>query len=136
MSAVLVVEDDADSREWLVKALGRSGHDVFAVSNGRDALAEVGLSRPDVIILDILMPGMDGIDFLEVLRSYLGWQQLPVIVITALSEGPQLERARRRGVQRVFLKSDFLLSELLESVQQLAAQQPLAASSSGASLRV
>lgn len=70
MAKILVVDDSEDSRETLAAYLRKFDHDVTCVPNGREALSHVLATLPDVILLDLLMPEMDGPSFLEVIRSY------------------------------------------------------------------
>ena len=117
MAAVLIVDDDVDSREVLARRLRKSGHQVRCAPNGREALAELTGDTPDVILLDAVMPEMDGVSFLEVLRCYLRWQSLPVLLLTGYSEGTHIRRAVELGVRKTFLKSDFDFQELLAHVE-------------------
>jgi CheY-like chemotaxis protein len=73
---------------------------------------------PDVVVLDLRMPEMDGITFLEVIRCYLRWSTLPVIVLTALPDGPTIVRAEQLGVRYIFRKSQFRLEDLAHAVEQ------------------
>ena len=88
MAKILVVDDHADTCESLAVYLRAAGHDVQALPNGREALAHVISHLPDVVVLDLMMPDMDGPSFLEVVRSYLRLQSLPVVVLTGISDSP------------------------------------------------
>jgi len=81
----LVVEDDASSRDILVKTLGRAGWGVAEAENGRVALERVAEGIPSVIFLDLMMPVMDGFEFLHELRQRPEWREIPVVVVTAKS---------------------------------------------------
>src|SRR5687767_14133667 len=94
MARILIVDDDGDAGASIGKFLEMSGHETKYVPNGREALVEVITSTPDVVLLDLVMPEMDGPSFLEVIRSYLRIQSLPVVVFTGLGESPLAERAR------------------------------------------
>ena len=89
--------------------------------NGREALIAVATVMPDVIVLDVRMPEMNGMEFLQVIRSYLRWSNLPVILLTAYPDDLPLERAHELGVKMIFVKPNFRLDELLECVNRLAA---------------
>ncbi len=104
MSYVLVVDDDLDSGEALTRMLRKRGHQAIAASNGHEGLSLLMGARPDVIVLDLRMPKMDGAMFLEVLRSYLRFQQVPVLLLTAFPDSPQVARAQAFGVLAVFEK--------------------------------
>ena len=80
---VLVVEDDEETRSIMARTLEKEDCDVMQAGNGREALEQMAQIKPDLILLDLLMPVMDGFDFLTVLRARPEWQHIPVIVITA-----------------------------------------------------
>ena len=105
MGSVLVVDDDADSRDVVSRLLGRAGYTVRSAVNGRDALIAVTTAPPDVIILDAMMPEMNGVEFLQVIRSYLRWSTLPVILLTAYPQGPHIDRAAGTGRQTHLLQA-------------------------------
>ena len=123
MGQILVVDDDADTAEATAEFLRRLGHHVRSVPNGREALAALSETVPDVAVLDVRMPEMDGITFLEVMRCYLRWETVPVILITGYPDDPRLARARKLGVKRVFTKAAFELHELAEFIDNLLAGQ-------------
>ena len=85
---LLVVDDDPDSRDVVTRSLAREGYSVKSAANGREALVAVAMTMPDLIILDAMMPEMSGVEFLQVIRSYLRWSTVPVILLTAFAEGP------------------------------------------------
>src|SRR5437660_7267258 len=87
MSRVLVVDDDVDGMEAVCRFLEKAGHDVMCKHNGREALAGLPTFSPNVVVLDLLMPEMDGVEFLEVLRKYYRGLTLPVVLLTAVPEG-------------------------------------------------
>lgn len=119
MSYVLIVDDEPDSSEFVSLYLRRLGFTTRCVANGRAALQALVNQTPDAVVLDVLMPEMDGISLLEVLRSYLRWYNLPVVVLSAHANKKQLERARQLGVEHVFQKADFKLAELAEKLQTI-----------------
>jgi len=80
---VMIVEDDIDNREMLGRQLKKEGWQVAKLANGRMALEQMHHYRPDLILLDLMMPEMDGFEFLDKLRQTPDWQSIPVIVITA-----------------------------------------------------
>jgi CheY-like chemotaxis protein len=119
MGSILVVDDDDDARESVSRFLTKSGYAVRSARNGREALIAVATTVPDVIVLDVRMPEMSGIEFLQVIRSYLRWSTVPVILLTAYGEGTVLYRARQLGVGCVFLKANFDLADLLKCVRDV-----------------
>jgi len=119
MAYVLVVDDEGDSREFVAKLLERRGHRVRCAENGRKALKELLNGQPELLVLDIRMPELDGIGLLEVLRSYLRWHDLPVIVLSAHGSDAEIQRAKDLGVSQVFHKANFNLADLATAVEQL-----------------
>ena len=104
MATVLLVEDDDEAAEPLARALRKSGYRVLSVPNGREALAVLILGSVDLLITDLRMPQMDGVTLLTVLRSYLRFQSLPVIVFSAYAEGRNHDRLDELDVAEVFKK--------------------------------
>jgi len=123
MGQILVVDDDADTAEATAQFLRRSGHKVRSVPNGREALAALSEAVPDVAVLDVRMPEMDGITFLEVMRCYLRWEAVPVVLITGYPDDPRLTRAHKLGIKHVFTKAAFELDELSGVIDGLLAGQ-------------
>lgn len=133
MGSILVVDDDADSREAVSRLLARAGYGVRAARSGREALIAIATTTPDVIVLDVRMPEMDGLEFLQVIRSYLRWSSIPVVLLTAYPDDLPLERAHAMGVKMVFVKTAYKLDELLQCVNKLYADPTARCERSGAS---
>ena len=124
MAKILIVDDNEDSCEPLAVLLRDSGHTVTCVPNGRDALTSVLSDMPDVILLDLLMPEMDGPSFLEVVRSYLRIQSLPVVVLTGLGDSPMIERARALRVNSILFKGKATPEEILKALEEALVRYP------------
>ena len=119
MAGILLVDDDDDGREAVARYLRKSGHMVNSARNGREALIAVATLVPDVIVLDAMMPEMSGLEFLNVIRSYLRWQTIPIILLTAFGKGEHIDRAKEFGVHCVFLKANFRLADLAACIRDL-----------------
>jgi CheY-like chemotaxis protein len=124
MAKVMIVDDAADASEALGRYLEKSGHLVRCVPDGREALAQVILDVPDVVVLDLLMPEMDGPSFLEIVRSYLRLRSLPVVVLTALGESPMVDRARASGVSSVLVKGRAAFPDVKRAVEEAICRAP------------
>ena len=124
MPNIMIVDDDVQGCEPLAVFLERSGHAVRCVPNGREALAQVITQLPDVVVLDLLMPEMDGPSFLEVIRSYLRLQSLPVVVLTAMSDSPMVDRVQNLKVNSVLVKGKATFEEILRAVEEAAVRVP------------
>jgi len=115
---ILIVDDDADSREALGRFLTKAGHSVRAAEDGHEALHLLGTAIPDLIVLDYRMPKADGVSVLYVLRSYLRWATVPVVILTAYPDEPRLAGVEHLGVERVFTKSHFRMEELVDFIEE------------------
>jgi CheY-like chemotaxis protein len=116
---VLVVEDDPSSRRTLRQMLKKEGFEVAEAENGRVALEHVARSRPSVILLDLMMPQMDGFEFVADLRSREEWRTIPVVVLTA-KDITQEDRLRLNGyVTQVIQKGTYGRDALLAEVRDL-----------------
>ena len=119
MPTVLIVDDEPDHSDFLSAFLRRNGYSTRCVPNGREALQQLLLNGIDAVVLDVRMPGMSGVDLLEVVRSYLRWYALPVVLVTAHGTAQELERAKALGVACVFQKAQFKLVDLLECLKKV-----------------
>jgi two-component system alkaline phosphatase synthesis response regulator PhoP len=86
MAKILVVDDEEDIRTLLLYNLKREGHDVSCAQNGKEAVESLGASIPDLIILDVMMPQMDGIEFCEYVKANPKWAHIIICFLTARSE--------------------------------------------------
>lgn len=113
MAHILVIDDEPDAREYVGRFLEKLGHTVAYAGTGREALGALLNKRPpDAAILDVRMPGMDGVQLLQVVRSYLRWYSLPVIVLSAHMTPDDVTKLREMGVVYVFHKANYELAEL------------------------
>ncbi len=119
---VLVVDDDPDARERLRTMLERDGWQVTEAGNGREALARIAARVPGLILLDLMMPIMNGCDFLAALRARSEWREIPIVVLTAKDVTPS-DRARlEQRVDQVFIKGTISLRDLARDLREVLAQ--------------
>jgi hypothetical protein len=113
---ILLVDDDEIMRESVRRALEQDRWAVAEAGNGRVALERLAEQRPDVIMLDLMMPEMDGFEFLVAMRAHADWQDIPVLIVTAKDLSAE-ERARLQGdVERIMQKNASELDELLREL--------------------
>jgi two-component system phosphate regulon response regulator PhoB len=103
-ATVLVVEDDPDIRELLTFALGREGWTMVAAADAEEGLASLAVANPDLIVLDIMLPGMDGLDFLRKLKADPALRRLPVIMTTAKGEDSDVVAGLELGAEDYVVK--------------------------------
>lgn len=116
---ILVVDDQPEVREILLSALQEAGAQVLMAGNAEEALDVVARKRPDVILLDLYMPGMDGWQFLERLTGRGGRPAPPIVLQTAADDYGSVQRARRLGVA-AYVSKPFRLNEVIETCVRVA----------------
>ena len=117
---VLLVEDDSFQRERMHAWLESQRWVVQEAANGREALDRLQQSKPDLILLDLMMPEMDGFQVVATLQKEAGWRDIPVIVITALDLDAKDHDRLNSGVQSVLVKETFQPADLVERIRRLA----------------
>jgi PAS domain S-box-containing protein len=118
---ILLVEDDAPTRELVRRMLERAGWTVDEAENGRVALERLAAAAPGLILLDLMMPEMDGFEFLEVLRRREAWRDIPVVVLTAKDLTADDRRRLNGSVARIVQKGASSRDALLREVRDLVA---------------
>lgn len=123
MKTVLVVDDNELNRFIAAQVLHARGFAVPQASGGADALSLIGAHAPDVVVLDIQMPGMSGFEVIERIRSSAdeAVARIPILAATALAMAEDRERCLRTGANR-FLSRPFSMKDLVEQVRALTAE--------------
>jgi CheY-like chemotaxis protein len=116
---VLIVEDDAALREMLRRRLEKEGWKTVEAGNGREALERMVENQPELILLDLMMPEMDGFQFLEEVRKHEAWRAIPVIVVTAKELSAEDRQRLNGAVERILQKGAYSREELLHEVRDL-----------------
>ena len=119
---VLVVDDSPEVREILVHTLERQGWIATTAEDGRAALEAISAKKPDLILLDLMMPRMDGFEFVSELRKRHDWRAIPIIVITAKTLTNEDRLLLQGHVQKVIQKGDFNHNELLVELRDIVAE--------------
>ena len=119
---VLVVDDDPDVREMLTRTLERQGWVVTTAEDGRAALDAVATRKPDLILLDLMMPRMDGFEFVTELRKRPDGRSIPIVVITAKTLTKEDRLLLQGHVQKVLQKGDFNRDTLLLELREIVAE--------------
>lgn len=116
---IMVAEDDVFISDIYAVKLKDAGYDVIMANNGREAIEklEAGV-RPDLMLLDIVMPYMDGFDVLEAIGRREEWKGIPIILLTNLSQKEDVDRGISLGAKDFLIKSHFTPTEVLAKVQK------------------
>jgi CheY-like chemotaxis protein len=104
MASILIVDDQADIRRVLTRLVRLAGHDAVDLPGGPEALAHLARHIPDLILLDVMMPDVDGFDVLRSVRADPRTARVPVIMFSAVSGEDMIERARAEGANDYWIK--------------------------------
>ncbi len=126
MTTVLIADDDADIRELVAFKLGQAGYTVLAVGDGVAALEAARTASPDLVILDLMMPGLSGLDVCAELRRSPATASLPVIMLTAKAQEQDVTTGFATGADDYVVKP-FSPRELVSRVQAVLARRAPAA---------
>lgn len=113
---ILLVEDDDALANVYVQRLRSEGFDVKRVANGEDALAGAKEHKPDLVLLDAMMPKVSGFDVLDILRNTPETANLKIIMLTALSQESDKQRAQGLGVDDYLVKSQVVISDVIDRI--------------------
>jgi signal transduction histidine kinase/CheY-like chemotaxis protein len=115
---VLLVEDDQDARAIMARDLQKAGWDVTEAANGQEALDAMAQKQPGMVVLDLMMPVLDGFGFLAEMRANSAWQDIPVIVVTAKDLTPEERTELSDVTAKVLEKNSYTREQLLEQVRK------------------
>jgi len=118
---ILIVEDDNVLRDVLGEKLAKNGYLVEKAPDGLVAMEKIHANKPDAVLLDILMPHMNGIEVLEQLHADPDFQGIPVVIISNSGQPVEVERARELGAREFLIKAVFDPNEVLEKVRKVIA---------------
>jgi CheY-like chemotaxis protein len=104
MSVILIVEDHDDTRNALRLLFNRWGYDTLSAETGEAGLALLSHHHPDLVVVDGMMPGMNGIEFIRLLRSTDGKATIPVVFYTAVNDPDFVDNALQKGANEVWIK--------------------------------
>ncbi len=121
---ILVVEDDSFLRRLIIDKLKRGGFDIGEATNGKEAMSFLAEHIPALILLDLIMPGVDGFHVLEDIRKDKRLSTIPVIVLSNLGEQEHIDRAKNLGANDYLVKAHFILDEIIDRINQIISKVP------------
>jgi CheY-like chemotaxis protein len=126
MSKILIVEDDSLMLRMYERIFALENFTVDAAHNGEEGLQKVTAFKPDLILLDIMMPKMNGLQTLEALKGSPATQSIPVIVLTNLAGQEDTKEALAKGAAQYIIKSEHEPKQIVEMVEGLLSGKPTA----------
>ncbi len=119
MPKILLVEDDISLRDVYFARLQAEGYELVIAGNGEEALAVAVKERPDLILLDVMMPRISGFDVLDILRTTPEIAHTRVIMMTALGSSEDRERGEKLGVDKYLVKSQVTLEDVVATIKKV-----------------
>ena len=118
MPTIMIVDDEFACRNPLARLLQIEGYNITQAADGVEALQRLDETRHDLILLDLLMPRMDGVTFLERMRADDRYKTLPVFLVTANHDPRMLGRAKELGIEQYLFKGDVPFMRMLEMIKK------------------
>lgn len=116
---ILLVEDDVFIKDIYETKFVQEGFEVVLAENGMEALKKMEESIPDLILLDVIMPYMDGMETLKRIKANDAWKKIPIIMLTNISEKEKVTEGMEQGADDYLIKSHFTPSEVVAKVNAL-----------------
>ena len=118
MEKLIIIEDEETLINLLEKKLNQEGYEVDIAKNGEEGLEKIRSNKPDLILLDIVMPKMGGFEVMEILRKDEELKKIPIIIISNSGQPVELGRAKELGVVDWLIKTDFDPQEVVDKVKK------------------
>jgi DNA-binding response OmpR family regulator len=117
MKKILIVEDDKFLRELMAQKLAKEGYDVIEAIDGEDALKSIKEEKPDLVLLDLILPGKDGFEVLAKVKEDAALSKIPIIVLSNLGQKEDVERALNLGATDYMVKAHFTPGEIIAKIK-------------------
>ena len=118
MKHILIVEDELSMQRALKNKLEQSGYKISVASDGAGALDEIRSKKPDLVLLDLIMPKLDGISVLREVKKDDELRNIPVVILTNLSTGDKVAEAMQLGTFDFLVKANYSLDDVLKKVRE------------------
>lgn len=119
MSKILFIEDEVALQKTIGDALRKEGYQVISALDGESGLRLAQQELPDLILLDLILPKMHGLDLLEELKKNEKTKEIPVIVLTNMEDVQGIEKAISLGARAYLVKSDYKLEEVIKKIKDI-----------------
>ncbi|HCM36618.1 MAG: hypothetical protein A3J30_01810 [Candidatus Wildermuthbacteria bacterium RIFCSPLOWO2_02_FULL_47_9c] len=127
MEKILLIEDDKFLRELIIQKLGKEGYEVVEAAEGETGLAKMKEEKPNLVLLDLILPGIDGFEVLSRIKKDPSLVQIPVIILSNLGQRDDMEKGIALGARDYLIKAHFTPGEIVEKIR--ATLQPQKAQS-------
>lgn len=117
MSKILLIEDDKFLRELIIQKLGREGFEVAEAPEGEGGLSKMKEERPDLVLLDLILPGIDGFEVLSRMKKDPALASIPVIILSNLGQRDDVQKGIDLGAEDYLIKAHFTPGEIVEKIK-------------------
>jgi len=114
---ILIIEDDKFLRELISQKLIAKGYEIIEAENGEKGIKMTEKEKPDLILLDLILPGIDGFEVLEKIKNDLKLSQIPVVILSNLGQKDDIERGLKMGAVDYLIKAHFTPGEIVEKIK-------------------
>ncbi len=119
MPKILVVEDDKFLREMITRKLDKEGYEVFEAVDGEKGEEKIKEEKPDIVLLDLILPGIDGFEVLERVKKDPSTEGIPVIILSNLGQKSEVERGLKLGAVDFLIKAHFTPAEIVSKIKEI-----------------
>jgi DNA-binding response OmpR family regulator len=119
MAKILIVEDDRFLRELIARKLRNEGYEVIEAVEGEEGLKRIKEEKPDLVLLDLILPGIDGFEVLESAKKDSEIASIPVIILSNLGQREEIERGLKLGAIDYLIKAHFTPGEIIEKIKNI-----------------
>ncbi len=117
MQKILIIEDDKFLRELIVQKLIKEGYDIAEAIDGEEGIKKVKSEQPDLVLLDLILPGIDGFEVLSKMKEDSGLVSIPVIILSNLGQKEDVEKGLKLGAIDYLIKAHFTPGEIIEKIR-------------------
>ena len=114
---ILIIEDDRSLQSALVEVISQEGFEAISAFDGEEGLRKIAENKPDLILLDIILPKKDGYELLEDIKKDEKIRDIPVLILTNLEEADNVQKALDLGATTFMVKSDFSLKDIVQKIK-------------------
>jgi len=121
MAKILIIEDDKFLREIITQRVGAEGYDVIAATDGEEGVRMAKEEKPNLIVLDLILPVIDGFEVLRQIKATEDIKHIPVIILSNLGQKEDIDKGMKLGAYDYMIKAHFTPSEIVKKIQEVLA---------------
>jgi DNA-binding response OmpR family regulator len=116
---ILIIEDEKDLRFFIVRALKEEGFEIIEAIDGEEGIEKAKKEKPDLILLDLLLPGISGYEVLARIKKDPEMEMIPVLILSNLGQQEEIEKGLKLGAVDYLIKANFTLDEIVERIKKI-----------------